>query len=52
MKFKVTYEFRAKTVIEVEAKSREAAEKIGEDEAYEECQHNLTLWDAKAREME
>lgn len=41
MKYKVTYEYRGRVTVEVEALNKEQAVKIGQEEADEAILHNL-----------
>jgi len=49
MMYKVSYEFRAKVTVEVEADSRDAAEKAGRVDAEESACLNLLYYDSTVR---
>lgn len=50
MKYKVTYEYRAKVTVDVEANSEKEAEEAGQQEADESINLSLELYDVRVRE--
>ncbi len=52
MKYKVTYEYRGKVTVEVEAESETAAEQAGLEEADESINEALSLYDVVIRQVE
>lgn len=50
-KYKVTYEFRARITIDVEAEDEKAAEREGSDEAWESIGAQASLYDVIVREV-
>jgi hypothetical protein len=52
MRYKVSYEFRAKVTVAVEAESCAAAENAGLPEAEEEARLNLSYYDSTARPLD
>lgn len=50
-KYKVTYEYRGKVTVEVEAEDEKQAERFGLDEADECIAGSLMVYDTKAEEL-
>ncbi len=50
-KYKVTYEYRAKVTVQVEAENEEAAEEAAQEEADEGINGATELYDVQVREI-
>lgn len=50
-KYRVTYEYHGKVVVDVEADSEESAEELGQEEADGAINNALELYSVKVREI-
>lgn len=52
MKFKVTYEYRGKVTVDVDARNKEEAEELGIKEADEFITGHLSIYDIEVKPIE